>query len=550
MRGKQYQMLELVFQAPAPVGSEAAVDLQADFVHAGDGEKVHVRGFYAGNGVYKVRFLPEKSGSYSYQVSGIVSEEGSFVADEAEKTVIPPYDPAGGQAAVPQGHHGIVRAKGLHFAYEDGNWFYPFGTTVYAFAHQTDELMEETFRTLEKAPFNKIRICVFPKNYCYNRNEPQFYAFRKKDPQDSAIRPAAGWDVNHPDFRFWDAFEEKLDRFEKLGIQVDLILFHPYDRWGFAEMPLADNLTYLDYLLRRFAAYPNLWWSMANEYDLCFAKTLDDWHAIESFLAENDPWHHLLSNHNCLPAYDATRPAITHCSLQVKNTATIVEDYQHYTHKPVMVDECLYEGNLIEPWGSISGKEMTMRFWQVCTSGGYATHGETFMTDDLENQDNAVIWWAKGGKLIGESPSRIGWLRGIIESFGEPLEAVENPQISWKYLTKEEREEALRTAEGPGRKILENLFRMTEEEFTVVNVGEHKFEGHVGEHIFLSYYGYQTYGWQILHLPKDRKYRVEVLDTFGMTRELVLEKASGDVTVKLPGREYMAVLATEVTDEG
>ena len=37
-----------------------------------------------------------------------------------------------------------------------------------------------------------------------------------------------------------------------MGIQVDLILFHPYDRWGFAAMSQHDNLVYLDYLLRRF----------------------------------------------------------------------------------------------------------------------------------------------------------------------------------------------------------------------------------------------------------------------------------------------------------
>lgn len=40
-----------------------------------------------------------------------------------------------------------------------------------------------------------------------------------------------------------------------------------------ATMPREDNLIYLDYLIRRLAAFPNVWWSLANEYDLCGAKT-------------------------------------------------------------------------------------------------------------------------------------------------------------------------------------------------------------------------------------------------------------------------------------
>ena len=66
----------------------------------------------------------------------------------------------------------MVRPYETHFRYADGTWFYPFGTTVYAFSHQEDERVAETFETLAEAPFNKIRMCVFPKHYDYNHNEP------------------------------------------------------------------------------------------------------------------------------------------------------------------------------------------------------------------------------------------------------------------------------------------------------------------------------------------------------------------------------------------
>ncbi len=72
-------------------------------------------------------------------------------------------------------------------------------------------------------------------------------------------------------------------------------------------MTMEENLIYLDYLLRRFAAIPQIWWSMANEYDLVMDRTMEDWYDIESFIVENDPYHHLLSNHNCFGFYDFSR---------------------------------------------------------------------------------------------------------------------------------------------------------------------------------------------------------------------------------------------------
>lgn len=84
-----------------------------------------------------------------------------------------------------------------------------------------------------------------------------------------------------------------------------------------------------------------------------------------------------------------------------------MERYQ----KPVVVDECCYEGDIHFSWGNISAKEMTNRFWCAYCVGAFATHGETYLSDD------DVLWWAKGGVLRGQSPDRIAFLREIIESF-------------------------------------------------------------------------------------------------------------------------------------
>ena len=67
--------------------------------------------------------------------------------------------------------------------------------------------------------------------------------------------------------------------------------------------------------------------------------------------------------------------------------------------------------------------------------------------------------------------------------------------------------------------------------------------GRIGDICFLEYYDWRACARDTLRLPKERTYRVELIDTWNMTREVVREHASGDVVLELPGREYMAVLA-------
>jgi hypothetical protein len=38
-----------------------------------------------------------------------------------------------------------------------------------------------------------------------------------------------------------------------LGIEADIIIFHPYDRWGYASMDAEDDYRYVRYLISRLA---------------------------------------------------------------------------------------------------------------------------------------------------------------------------------------------------------------------------------------------------------------------------------------------------------
>lgn len=503
---KQYEMKEWVFEGKEPQGSQSQVDVQAVFTCTE--ETVDVQGFYAGDGRYKVRFYPKYTGVYQWRVTGAVEAQGEEVCE------------AGGKA------HGIVRTNGFHFKYDDGTRYQPFGTTVYAMVHQEKELVDTTINTLSEAPFNKVRFCVFPKSYDFNQNEPEFFAFEKTDGK---------FDVNRPCFAFWDELENRIMQLGRMGIEGDLILFHPYDRWGFARFSREECLVYLDYLSRRLSAFPNLWWSLANEFDLMdhFEKTW--WPEFAAFMAQNDPYGHLLSNHNCFGYWDFSNEFTTHCCIQdicVDDVPMLQEKYQ----KPVIFDECCYEGNIIHAWGNISAFEMVNRFWTAVVCGGYCTHGETYM------DENDVLWWAKGGVLHGESPARIAFLRDVVESLPGPLQYLSGERISLSP-------EMLASIRDGKEEVPDNVFvkrLLTMPDLRIQQfLSRHKeIQGHCKEDAYIRYYRRQCSCIGELNLPENGSYKVEVIDIWEMTRTPVLSGANGKIRVTLPGKEGIAILAT------
>lgn len=503
----QYEMSELTVSGPVLREHWAKAEVSGAFTHE-SGECVEVKGFYAGNGEYKIRFLPEKSGCWRYNIVGTVQASGTLVCESAVSG-------------------GPVRTVGTGFFRADGTCFHPFGTTIYALMHQSEALIDGTMETLKTAPFNKVRLCVFPKHFAYNTNDPDYFPFEKN--------ADGSWDLSRPSFAFWEHFETRLRQLYELGIEADVILFHPYDCWGFATMTREENLLYLDYLIRRLAAFPHVWWSLANEYDVGLGyKSQGDWEELEEFVATNDPYKHPLSNHNMIKFWDATRPNISHASLQTGRIAEVPYFLKQYG-KPVIVDECCYEGNILEPWGAISGREMTYRFWRTICGGGYCTHGETF----LDDQD--VLWWSKGGVLRGESPSRIGFLRGIVETLLQPLEPSPEPHLA--TATAEEINVMIQTADAQEKGMLMAIAQLPAVDRLLSNLVAHTYSAHCGDNVFLTFYDIRTSKKAVLKLPENGGFRVDVIDVWEMTRETVLTGVSGTVEVPLPGKEGIAVMA-------
>ena len=379
-----------------PTSSNPFLDVQLTATFSIGHRSVTVDGFYDGHGQYKIRFMPDTLGEWSYTTSSSAPE---LSGKSSRFTCLAPL----------QGAHGPVQVRNTyHFAYADGTPFFPFGTTCYAWVHQTEDLQQQTLDSLSKAPFNKIRMCVFPKSYQYNHNEPALYPFER----DSAGKS----DFTRLNPAFFAHIEKRIGDLRALGIEADLILFHPYDRWGYATMPAEADDRYLRYVLARMSAYRNIWWSLANEWDLMRAKSAQDFDRFFHIVQQHDPVGHLRSVHYSHTMYDYSHPWVTHGSLQTSKFESAPE-WLTIWQKPICFDEVQYEGNLNSRWGNLSGQEMLRRFWLGVIAGCYVTHGETYLdpNSSLDENTTPTIWWSHGGKLHGSSPERIAFLRKLLE---------------------------------------------------------------------------------------------------------------------------------------
>ena len=129
-------------------------------------------------------------------------------------------------------------------------------------------------------------MCIFPKFYTYNTTGSWNYAFQG-NAQD-------GFNLTRFNNDFFEKLEKRIQQLDDLGIEADIILLHPYDRWGFSKMTKQQDIFYLSYVVKRLCHFKNIWWSMANEYDLMPQKTVEDWETYAKVVIENDPYGHLL----------------------------------------------------------------------------------------------------------------------------------------------------------------------------------------------------------------------------------------------------------------
>ena len=69
---------------------------------------------------------------------------------------------------------------------------------------------------------------------------------------------------------------------------------------------------------------------------------------------------------------------------------------------------------------------------------------------------------------------------------------------------------------------------------------------HDGNAWFLYYYGFARPLYRNYTLPAGKRYRIELIDTWNMTTELLPEVYEGKIRIRMGARQYMAVRMQEI----
>jgi hypothetical protein len=485
---ERWGVFELSLEGPDVDDAYVSMNLGATF--ANGEKKIAMPGFYDGDGKYKVRFSPSSLGRWTFVTKSnrrdLTGRTGSFHC-------IPPGSE----------NHGSVQTVNTYcLQYADGSPYYAVGTTAYQWTSVSQAIQRKTLDTLASAPFNKIRMCFFPKSYRYgNDTEPWSHPFARRGDQA---------DFTRPNYEFFRNFDRRVRQLRDMGIQADVILFHPYDKWGYAKMGRENDDRYLRYQIARLSAYRNVWWSMANEYDLMIRdkqKTLADFDRFFQICQNEDPHQRLRGNHNWYNTddhfYDHSQPWVTHASLQTSQFFNALKWRKQY-RKPLLFDEMRYEGDVKSGWGNMTSEEMASYFWMAGLSGGYGTHGDTF---DNRAGGDETRWWGKGGTLVGKSPARIAFFRKIME-------------------------------QAPVTEMTPTLVSTAKPESLADNI-------HILAKSGEYYLAYVANGGKTirLDLPAGAVYRCELIDTWNMTIDRLPDAKPGRFTFETPAA-YCALRLT------
>jgi len=487
-------VIELVLEGPATPIPADRTPVVVTFAHAE--ASVDVPGFWDGDARYVVRFAPALEGEWSWRSQSVASEldgtEGAFTA---------------GPRMIPGGV-GVVGVH--HFAHADGTPFRPVGATAYNWLHQEEPLFTQTVDAIAEAGLNKLRFMVFPQAGGYVEHFPELLPFEKDD--------AGRWDVARPVPAFFRRLDEAVLLLGARGIQADVLIFNAYDngRFGLDALTEEQDAAYLRYLVARLSAYDNVWWSLCNEFDI-LPRPLDRWNRMGELLADVDPHQRLRSIHQWMVFPDHNQPWVTHASIQNGSATTEfgrANLYRDSFPKPIVLDEIKYEGDMPERWGDLSGRQLVHQFWIATVAGCYASHGESFVTE------SGSLHMVEGGPLRGESPSRLGFLRGILDDLDiaglDPIDRWDDPA----YVAGEPRRQYVQYlgAEAPASWT----FRLP--------------QGNIGD-----------------RLEAGDVFEVDVIDTWNMTatpagRRFTLDDvrrndvyATGDAAIELPEGEAIAL---------
>ncbi|MBI1895869.1 MAG: DUF5060 domain-containing protein, partial [Acidobacteria bacterium] len=261
--------------------TDANAQIRATFSGPG-GITRHVTGFWDGGSSFKVRFTPTAEGPWTWETQssnpGLSGKTGKFIC-----------------VAPQAGRHGFVRIDDRQpnsFVWDDGTRYFMWGQTYYDTV--ISALANDNWKKGVDKSFaygmNKIRLHVYAQTF-YKPNV-EFSGYPDAQPYlGASTRP----DRDRLNVAYWRKLDEMVRYMDAKEMVADLIITNPY--WNNRMFGTdAQNDRFVNYVISRYAAFPNVIWCLANEWNLSaryggsFPQDRGDFARIGEIVGANDPW--------------------------------------------------------------------------------------------------------------------------------------------------------------------------------------------------------------------------------------------------------------------
>jgi len=381
-----YDYMEILLTVESPTAKNPFTDttISGRFQRAGD-MPLTVRGFCDSSDgkSYRIRFMPQKPGSYSFTVQ--------FQQGESVQSFAGTFEAVAGK------RRGILRvdsAHPWHFIWEGTGEHYFFnGNTAFLLMGWQDEtVIRACIDRQHRLKVNRLRVLLGGGRSRSFWGEPIIpdAQFRTYLNPWVAQRPD---DLNSPGFdytRFNLPHWQKFERLLKYARDRDLIISVVFD-WNDSPVHPApgsdDEQRYFQNAAARLAAFSNVTWDLGD--DISLFRTLDWSHKTGMLLYQADPYHHLGTDHPVDNRHqDRTAEWFGFTSFQEwsrpqhgwmlqqreaqKKTGRIIpqanEEYGYEDHYPKWAQNY--------PDGA-NADNMRRTAWEIYMAGCYQTTGET-----------------------------------------------------------------------------------------------------------------------------------------------------------------------------
>lgn len=417
----QWRALELRFTSNGAHPNPFAVTLIATF-EGPDGSKFAVPGFWDGGNTWKVRFAPTVPGHWRYRTKAEGTSDSSLSGQVGAF-----------EAAVPQGdnllfkHGGFLKVSrnGRYLTYTDGTPFFWLGDTWW-------------FCPSRLCPIDASSNPAIPSMFkmlvdTRSRQDFTVVQFGFAGEEDWLLTPRP-W--TESTIRFWQDVDRYISYANEHGLlPVIGVGFHS----ELDKPTLADFKFLWRYLVARYGAYP-ITWLIAGEYNLYdVSARVNKIHQLGQYIKDIDPYQRAMTVNPAESWQDKRQawdqPWYDFIMLQGGHglpppVSTYATAYRHEPAKPVLEDECMFEG--IHGYDADRVRLVSYRAIQSGTFGyEYGAHGLWYPTQNsgdekFKEYGTPIPWWEA---LQRPGAAQMQHLRKLYESVNwwelEPrLEAV------------------------------------------------------------------------------------------------------------------------------